>query len=190
MVRWSRLLPSSVECKAASEKRSRCGIFGNTDWCWGLRLDGFLKNGDTELRVYTNKITDRRKTAACPEFYVWNRQTYGKPCLAFHLLPGSELTVLMDFSAETESDGMAAIQTKVYAEEGAVLHLVQVGSGYRATGFTFYNDIGTKCRPENGACGDNTAGAWRKEHIPWKQDCAGGREQCVVVRCWLSCRGK
>ena len=49
----------------------------------------------------------------------------------------------MDFSAEAESDGTAAIQTKVYAEEGAVLHLVQVQRF--GTGFTFYNDIGTKC---------------------------------------------
>lgn len=134
-------VPSSVEYKAASENEADA-VFSEIQTGMGAEIDGFLKNGDTELRVYTTKSQTAEKQPLVLNFtYGTDRHTANR--LAFHLIPGSELTVLMDFSAETESDGTAAIQTKVYAEEGAVLHLVQVQR--LATGFTFYNDIGTKC---------------------------------------------
>lgn len=134
-------VPSSVEYKAASENEADA-VFSEIQTGMGAEIDGFLKNGDTELRVYTTKSQTTEKQPLVLNFtYGTDRHTANR--LAFHLIPGSELTVLMDFSAETESDGTAAIQTKVYAEEGAVLHLVQVQR--LATGFTFYNDIGTKC---------------------------------------------
>lgn len=132
-------VPPSVEYKAASEADA---AFPEIQTGMGAEMDSFLKNGDTELRVYTTKSQTAEKQPLVLNFtYGTDRHTANR--LAFHLLPGSELTVLMDFSAEAESDGTAAIQTKVYAEEGAVLHLVQVQRF--GTGFTFYNDIGTKC---------------------------------------------
>ena len=134
-------VPSSVEYEAAPENEADA-VFSEIQTGMGAEIDGFLKNGDTELRVYTTKSQTAEKQPLVLNFtYGTDRHTVNR--LAFHLLPGSELTVLMDFSAETESDGMAAIQTKVYAEENAVLHLVQVQR--LGNGFTFYNDIGTKC---------------------------------------------
>lgn len=134
-------VPSSVEYEAALENEADA-VFSEIQTGMGAEIDGFLKNGDTELRVYTTKSQTAEKQPLVLNFtYGTDRHTAKR--LAFHLLPGSELTVLMDFSAETESDGTAAIQTKVYAEENAVLHLVQVQR--LGNGFTFYNDIGTKC---------------------------------------------
>lgn len=105
-------------------------------------MDHFLKTGDTKLRVYTTEANKAEKQPLVLNFTYEADQNLGNR-LVFHLLPGSELTVLMDFSADEKCGGTAALQTKVYAEEGAVLHLVQV---QRLGGkFTFYNDIGAKC---------------------------------------------
>ena len=104
-------VPSSVEYKAASENEADA-VFSEIQTGMGAEIDGFLKNGDTELRVYTTKSQTTEKQPLVLNFtYGTDRHTANR--LAFHLIPGSELTVLMDFSAETESDGTAAIQTKV-----------------------------------------------------------------------------
>lgn len=71
-------VPSSVAYRTASENEADA-VFSEIQTGMGDEMDDFLKNGDTGAPRLYNKITDRRKTAACPEFYVWNRQTYGKP---------------------------------------------------------------------------------------------------------------
>lgn len=134
-------VPASVEYKAASKSEADA-VFSKIQTGMGTEMDGFLKNGDTELHFYTTKSQTSEKQPLVLNF-TYEENKYVANCLAIHLLPGSRLTVLMDFSAVNESAGTAALQTKVYAEEGAVLHLVQVQR--LGKGFTFYNDIGAKC---------------------------------------------
>lgn len=134
-------IPSSVEYKAAS-KSEEDTVFSKIQTGMGAEMDRFLETGDTKTGVYTTAAKCQEKQPLVLNFtYEENKDMANR--LAFHLLPGSELTVLMDLSAEAESCGTAALQTKVYAEEGAVLHLVQVQR--LGKGFTFYNDIGAKC---------------------------------------------
>lgn len=80
--------------------------------------------------------------------------TYGpeeKKLSAFtiHAEADSQVTVLMDYAGDGPADaqGLAAIQTKIYAEEGALVRLVQVQR--LPKGFTCLNDVGGLC--ENGA---------------------------------------
>lgn len=47
-------VPSSVEYKTASENEADA-VFSEIQTGMGAEIDGFLKNGDTELRVYTTK---------------------------------------------------------------------------------------------------------------------------------------
>lgn len=56
---------------------------------------------------------------------------------------GSRITVIMDYSSPRGADGLAAVQTKLYAEKNAVLRLVQVQM--LGGGFTFLNDVGAVC---------------------------------------------
>ena len=78
--------------------------------------------------------------------------TYGpedKKINAFtiHAEAESQVTVLMDYAGDADGEGLAAIQTKIYAEEGALVRLVQVQR--LPKGFTCLNDVGGLC--ENGA---------------------------------------
>lgn len=80
------------------------------------------------------------------------RLTYGpeeKKINAFtiHAEAESQVTVLMDYAGEGEGQGLAAIQTKIYAEEGALVRLVQVQR--LPKGVTCLNDVGGRC--ERGA---------------------------------------
>lgn len=134
-------IPSSVEYKAAS-KSEEDAVFSEIQTGMGAEMDRFLETGDTKTGVYTTAAKCQEKQPLVLNF-TYGAERHMANRLVFHLLPGSELTVLMDFSAEEKSGGTAALQTKVYAEEGAVLHLVQVQR--LGKGFTFYNDIGAKC---------------------------------------------
>ena len=78
--------------------------------------------------------------------------TYGpedKKINAFtiHAEAESQVTVLMDYAGEGNGQGLAAIQTKIYAEEGALVRLVQVQR--LPKGVTCLNDVGGRC--ESGA---------------------------------------
>ncbi len=64
-----------------------------------------------------------------------------------HLLPGSELTVIMDFTSAEESKGTAVVQTKIDAEEDAVLHLVQIQRLGRK--FRLLDDLGINCQKKS-----------------------------------------
>lgn len=134
-------LPSSVTYKTAA-KSEEDSTFSEIETGMGNEMDHFLKTEEINSRVYTTEAKKSEKQPLILNFTYEEEQHTGNR-LAFHLLPGSELTVLMDFSSEMVCGGTAAIQTKVYAEEGSVLHLVQVQRLGKE--FTFYNDIGAKC---------------------------------------------
>lgn len=60
----------------------------------------------------------------------------------------SALTVIMDFTSEDEAEGLGAVQTRISAEEGALVRLVQIlrtGKKYRCL-----NDIGALCHANAG----------------------------------------
>lgn len=65
---------------------------------------------------------------------------------AIHLEKDSEMTVVMDYTSASDAKGLAAVQTKITAEENSVLHLIQIQR--LGDGFTFLHDIG-------GTCADN-----------------------------------
>lgn len=55
----------------------------------------------------------------------------------------SALTVVMDFSSEKEDTGLAAVQTRILAKEGAIVRLVQIQR--LGAGFLCLNDLGARC---------------------------------------------
>ncbi|MBR0397520.1 MAG: SufD family Fe-S cluster assembly protein [Eubacterium sp.] len=63
------------------------------------------------------------------------------------LEPDSEMTVVMDYTADQDAAGLAAVQTKIFAAKNSVLHLVQIQQ--LGENFTLLNDIGGFC--EEGA---------------------------------------
>lgn len=52
----------------------------------------------------------------------------------------SELTVVLDMTSASDTEGTAAVQTKLDLEEGAVVHLIQIVRV--GNGFTLVNDLG------------------------------------------------
>ena len=63
------------------------------------------------------------------------------------LEPDSEMTVVMDYTADQDAAGLAAVQTKIFAQKNSVLHLVQIQQ--LGEDYTLLNDIGGFC--EEGA---------------------------------------
>lgn len=59
----------------------------------------------------------------------------------------AKLTVIMDYRSDKKSEGLAAVQTKLYAGKHSQIRLVQIQRV--GEGFTFFNDIGGFC--EEGA---------------------------------------
>ena len=82
-----------------------------------------------------------------PETQVENFAQAGAKIITIHAEAESQVTVLMDYAGEGEGQGLAAIQTKIYAEEGALVRLVQVQR--LPKGVTCLNDVGGRC--ESGA---------------------------------------
>ncbi len=63
------------------------------------------------------------------------------------LEPDSEMTVVMDYTADQDAAGLAAVQTKIFAQKNSVLHLVQIQQ--LEEDYTLLNDLGGFC--EEGA---------------------------------------
>ena len=59
----------------------------------------------------------------------------------------SEMTVVMDFGSEADTEGQAAVQTKLLVKKNARIHLIQLL--HTGESFTFLNDVGALC--EEGA---------------------------------------
>ena len=108
----------------------------------GKEMDHFLDAGNAEMQIFTTKADTKEAEPLRMDFSyedkgrVMNR-------IGIHLLPGSELTVIMNFTSDETSEGTAAVQTKIYAEENAVLHLVQVQRLGKS--FRLLDDFGAKC---------------------------------------------
>ncbi len=114
----------------------------------GKEMDRFLDAGNAEMQIFTTRNGVKEDTPLRLAFsYEDNKSKDNKRVMnriGIHLLPGSELTVIMDFASEAESEGTAAVQTKIYAEENAVLHLVQVQRLGKK--FRLMDDLGVDCQ--------------------------------------------
>lgn len=109
----------------------------------GKELDHFAETGNAGMQTFTTK-TDTKETEPLRLTFSYEDGKRVMNRIGIHLMPGSELTVIMDFASEDESKGTGVVQTKVYAEENAILHLVQVqhlGKNYR-----ILDDFGVKCQ--------------------------------------------
>lgn len=108
----------------------------------GNGMDRFLDAGNTEMQIFTTKADTKESEPLRLDFsYSDNSRVMNR--IGLHLLPGSELTVIMNFTSEDASEGTAAVQTKIYAEEHAMLHLVQVQ--HLGKNFRLLDDFGAKC---------------------------------------------
>lgn len=67
--------------------------------------------------------------------------------VGFHVKKDSSLTIIMDYQSEKSKDGLAAVQTKIVAEENSKVCLVQIQR--LGEGFQCMNDVGVVC--EDGA---------------------------------------
>lgn len=85
-----------------------------------------------------------------------------------HAQEGAQLTVIMDYTSPREAGGFAAVQTRLYAEKGARIRLVQLqllGDRY-----TVLTDVGARCEEQADAQvlqmllgAENTYAAYRAE---------------------------
>lgn len=109
----------------------------------GKDLNRFLDAGNAEMQMFTTKA-DTKETEPLRLTFSYEDKTRVMNRIGIHLLPGSELTVIMNFMSDDKSEGTAAVQTKIYAEENAVLHLVQVQ--HLGKNFRLLNDFGADCQ--------------------------------------------
>ncbi|MCD8144239.1 MAG: SufD family Fe-S cluster assembly protein [Oscillospiraceae bacterium] len=70
--------------------------------------------------------------------------TSSASCVCLYLKENTSAVVLMDYTAPLSAAGQGTVQTRIYLEKSAKLHLVQVQRVGR--GFTFFNDIGAACQ--------------------------------------------
>lgn len=110
----------------------------------GAALDHEIEKSGVIMQTFTaprgKKITDDalRLCLHYGEQADGNLNVYG-----LILEADSEMTVVMDYTSEESAKGLAAVQTKILAEENAVLHLVQIQR--LGDEVTFINDIGGEC---------------------------------------------
>ena len=109
----------------------------------GEDMDRFAEAGNIETQIFTTKPDTKEEEPLRLTFLYEDRKRVMNR-IGIHLLPGSELTVIMDFSSGEESEGTAAVQTKIYAEENAVLHLVEIQ--HLGKNFRILDDFGAKCQ--------------------------------------------
>ena len=91
-------------------------------------MDAFADAGSLEWQVFTSK-SGKKESQPLRLTFSYQDKSRTMNRIGIHMLPDSELTVVMDFTSEKETEGTAAIQTKIYAEENAVLHPVLGESG-------------------------------------------------------------
>ena len=109
----------------------------------GTDMDRFMDAGNAKTQIFTTKPGTKEEEPLRLTFsYEDDKRVMNR--IGIHLLPGSELTVIMDFASEAESEGTAAVQTKIYAEEDAVLHLVQMQ--HLGQKFRLLDDLGADCQ--------------------------------------------
>ena len=135
--------PESVEF--VTEKKSRLADIAEIKTGMGKEMDAFAEAGNVAVQVFTTREGKKEEQPLRLAFsYPDKSRTMNR--LEFRLRKGSELTVVMDFTSEKNSEGCGAVQTKVYAEEGAVLHLIQVQRlGEKVT---LLDDFGAECKKE------------------------------------------
>lgn len=105
-----------------------------------------VKNDAVRLQLsYTDQgfVYDSKNADAAGE----NGQAGKMNAFRYVLEPDSEMTVVMDYTADPAASGLAAVQTKICAQKNSVLHLVQIQQ--LGENFTLLNDIGGFC--EEGA---------------------------------------
>lgn len=105
-------------------------------------MDAFADAGSLEWQVFTSK-SGKKESQPLRLTFSYQDKSRTMNRIGIHMLPDSELTVVMDFTSEKETEGTAAIQTKIYAEENAVLHLIQVQR--LGSKMTFLDDFGADC---------------------------------------------
>ena len=104
--------------------------------------DAFADAGSLEWQVFTSK-SGKKESQPLRLTFSYQDKSRTMNRIGIHMLPDSELTVVMDFTSEKETEGTAAIQTKIYAEENAVLHLIQIQR--LGSKMTFLDDFGADC---------------------------------------------
>lgn len=112
----------------------------------GKEMDRFADAGNADMQIFTTKENTKEDEPLRLTFSYEDKSRVINR-IGIHLLPGSELTVVMDFTSEEESEGTAVVQTKVYAEENAVLHLVQIQRLGKK--FRIMDDFGAKCKKKS-----------------------------------------
>lgn len=85
------------------------------------------KKEEAPLRLYVTCQDKERKAAA----------------IGLHIRENSELTVIMDYTSPKEGEGTAGIQTKILAEKGSRIRLIQLQRLGEA--FVCFNDVGISC---------------------------------------------
>lgn len=109
----------------------------------GKEMDRFVSAGNAGMQIFTTKAETKEEKPLRLNFsYKDGERVLNR--IGLHLLPGSELTVIMDFTSAEESKGTAVVQTKIDAEEDAVLHLVQIQRLGRK--FRLLDDLGINCQ--------------------------------------------
>ncbi|MEE1114057.1 MAG: SufD family Fe-S cluster assembly protein [Eubacterium sp.] len=98
--------------------------------------------------VYTLTAPKNRKAAEAARLtFAYNDGANAVNAVNLVLGDNSEMTVIMDYTAEKEAAGFAAVQTKVAVGKYSLLRLVQVVRVGEK--FTFLNDVGGRCE-DNG----------------------------------------
>ncbi|MBQ9062602.1 MAG: SufD family Fe-S cluster assembly protein [Eubacterium sp.] len=132
----------------------------------GEDMDALLADAGVCVQTYTVpagvRVTDdavRLKLSYADQGFVYEAKKTGGEDRAdaagtgrinafrYVLEPDSEMTVVMDYTADQDASGLAAVQTKIFAGKNSVLHLVQIQQ--LGEDFTLLNDIGGFC--EEGA---------------------------------------
>ena len=129
--------PESVTAVAGESPELRSITTG-----MGKEMDHFVDAGNAGMQIFTTKA-DTKEEEPLRLNFIYTDKSRVADCIGIHLLPGSELTVIMNFTSEENAEGTAVIQMKVYAEENAVLHLVQVQ--HLGKNFRILDDFGAKC---------------------------------------------
>ena len=108
-----------------------------------VTMEHFVDAGKAGMQVFTTTADAKEETPLRLNFsYKDGERVMNR--IGFHLLSGSELTVIMDFTSAEESEGTAAVQTKIYAEENAVLHFIQIQRLGKK--FRLLDDLGVSCQ--------------------------------------------
>ena len=108
----------------------------------GAEMDAFVDAGKINAQLFVAEA-GRKGTEPVKLDFSYENQDQKLNRIGIHVLPDSELTVIMDFTSEEEAEGTAAVQTKVWAEENATLHLVQIQRLGKK--FRLLDDFGAVC---------------------------------------------